>query len=60
MNRFAYIGRDRQVHLGDPATGRTQPLTAAVPGNDRPWGALATRRDAWSWPVWSPDGAWVA
>jgi Tol biopolymer transport system component len=57
---FAFVGRDRQVHLGDAAGSRVWALTGAVPGNDRPWGALAARRDAWSWPTWSPDGAWIA
>ncbi len=60
MIRFVFVGRDRQVYLGDPAQARVWPLTTAVPGNDRPWGALAARRDAWSWPTWSPDGTWIA
>ena len=60
MSVFAFVGRDRQIHLGDAANGRVWALTGSVPGNDRPWGALAARRDAWSWPTWSPDGAWIA
>jgi Tol biopolymer transport system component len=61
VSRLAYVGTDRQVHLIDPDGRNDVRLSTPLPveGN-APWGMLHPPREAYSWPSWSPDGAWVA
>ncbi len=61
MSRLAFIGLDRQIYVTDAAAG-SEPvaLTAPVPRAGASWGVLARSQEAWSWPTWSPDDAWIA
>lgn len=60
MSRIALVGIDRQIYLVNAdGSGLTQ-LTAPMPQGTGAWSLLRARAEAWSWPTWSPDGAWIA
>ena len=60
--RVVLIGEDRQVHLIDSDGERPQALTVDWSKQlmASRWGEPAPPSTAWIWPVWSPDGVWVA
>lgn len=55
--KLVYVGIDRHLHLleGDPAAPAATSLTAPPP-----FTVGQPDADAWSWPTFSPDGAWIA
>jgi len=59
MNRIAFVGTDRQIHVidgdGAPARRLTAPLARGVEG----WSRYSHATEAWSWPSWSADGRWI-
>lgn len=60
MNRLAFVGIDRQVHLSDARGAPPVLLTPALPRPGGAWSMLKGPQDAWSWPTWSPTGEWLA
>lgn len=59
MNRLAYVGTDRRIHLSGPLGEGDICLTAPLPAPG-PWASMARGQELWSWPTWSPDGKWIA
>jgi hypothetical protein len=60
VSRIAYIGVDRHVHVvAHDGTGSVQ-LSSEVGHVTGGWGVARPTQDAWAWPVWSPDGTWIA
>lgn len=55
--KLVYVGIDRHLHLieGGPEAPVRTSLTAPPP-----FTVGQPDADAWSWPVFSPDGAWIA
>ena len=55
--KLVYVGTDRQLHLvrGLPESAHSFALTAPPA-----FTMVPAPQDVWSWPTWSPDGAWIA
>jgi hypothetical protein len=56
-SELAFVGADRQLHLISPGQLRSQQLTWPGPA---PTGQGSDPEDSANWPVWSPDGRWIA
>ncbi len=51
-DRIAFVGRSGQVHIYDGETDKITQLTYAMEAGRKTMGCL--------WPLWSPNGKWVA
>ncbi|MEL6347288.1 MAG: hypothetical protein AAFV53_29500 [Myxococcota bacterium] len=58
MDRIAFVGGDRQVHVIRPDGSDRQQVTWA-PGEVTIWGGIGGRSSR-AWPTWSPDGQWLS
>ncbi len=60
MSRLAWITGDRQIATANADGSDARLLTTPFPRGFGSWNQLARSQLTWSWPTWSPDGAWVA